>query len=152
MAWSASGIFVTFIEDSFENSAAYNLLSDTFKVALFNDTTAPDKTVTTANRTYDAGVWIQANEVDDGTEWDAGGEPLDTPALTTASNVLKWDAVDTVSGGTSATLAAVFGCLVHDSSVTNEGICFNYFGGTQSVTDGTFTVVWNGAGIFTITV
>ena len=152
MAWSASGIFVTFIEDSFENTKAYALTSDTFKVALFDDTTAPDKTVTTANRTYDAGVWIQANEVDDGTEWDAGGEPLDTPALTTASNVLKWDAVDTVSGGTSATLADVFGCLVHDSTVANEGICFNYFGGTQDVTDGTFTVVWNGSGIFTITV
>jgi hypothetical protein len=30
-------------------------------------------------------------------------------------------------------------------------VCYNYFGGVNSVTDGTFTIVWNASGIFTIT-
>jgi hypothetical protein len=50
----------------------------------------------------------------------------------------------------------VFGCLVYDDTITtpvaDQGLCFNYFGGTQSVTAGTFTVVWSASGIFRITV
>ena len=34
-----------------------------------------------------------------------------------------------------------YGLLVYDTSVTNVGICFNYFG-QQTVNGGTFTVVW----------
>ena len=152
MAFTVSGIFATFLEDALENTAAYDLLGDTFKVALYNNTTAPDKTVTTANRTYGAGVWVVGNEIDDGTEWDAGGEPLDTPLMTTTTNVLKWDATDTVSGGTSFTTTEdAYGCLIHDSTITNEGIVFLYFG-AAGVTDGTFTIVYNGAGIMTLTV
>jgi hypothetical protein len=29
------------------------------------------------------------------------------------------------------------------SPVASQGICFNYFGATQSVTNGTFTIDWN---------
>ena len=48
---------------------------------------------------------------------------------------------------TGATIAAAYGDLVYDNSVTGgtvakQGLCFNYFGGTQSVTSGTFTVQW----------
>jgi hypothetical protein len=35
--------------------------------------------------------------------------------------------------------------------VDSQGISFHSFGGTQSVTDGTFTVNFHGSGIFTIT-
>jgi hypothetical protein len=38
---------------------------------------------------------------------------------------------DTISGGT----------------VADQGVCFSYFGGAQSVTSGTFTIVWDPAGI-----
>ena len=34
MAWSASKIFMAFLEDVFENTTAMDLNSDTFKVAL----------------------------------------------------------------------------------------------------------------------
>ncbi len=151
MAWSASKIFVSFIEDALENTAAYALASDSFKVALYSDSITPDNTVATANTIYNAGQWATAQEKYDGTEWDQAGEPLSTPTFAPTAAVLKFDGVDTVSGGTSATLAAVFGCLVYDTTVASKGVCYNYFGGTNSVTDGTFTVVWAGTGIFTIT-
>src|SRR5687768_8647791 len=152
MAWSASKIFMAFVEDAFENTAALDLNSDTFKAALYDNDITPDQTVATANTVYNAGQWTAAgNEVADGTEWDAGGVPLNGVTSSFTSNVYKFDASDTPSGGSSATLANVFGCLVYDDTVGDQGVCYNYFGGTNSVTDGTFTIVWNAAGIFALT-
>ena len=152
MAWSASKIFVTLVEDSLENTAAYDLNLDTFKAALYDNDITPDNTVSTANRAYNAGQWTAAgNEVSDGTEWDAGGEPLTGVTSATAAAVYTFDADNTPSGGSSATLANVYGCLVYDDTVGDSGVCYNYFGGTNSVTDGTFTIVWNASGIFTLT-
>jgi hypothetical protein len=154
MAWSASKIFVTFMEDVLENTAAYDLgiTPDSFKAALYDNDITPDNTVSTANRAFNAGQWASAgNEVFDGAEWATGGVVLANPTSTTAAAVYKFDADDTVSTGSSATLAAVFGCLVYDDTVGDSGVCYNYFGGTNSVTDGTFTIVWNSAGIFTLT-
>jgi hypothetical protein len=152
MAWTNSKIFVSFIEDALENTAALDLNSDTFKAALYDNDITPDQTAATANTLYNAGQWTAAgNEVADGTEWDAGGEPLTGVTFAPTANVLKFDATDTPSGGTSATLANVFGCLVYDDTVLDQGVCYNYFGGTNSVTDGTFTIIWNAAGIFTLT-
>ena len=153
MAWSASKIFMAFIEDSFERTIAYDLNADSFKVALYDNDITPDQTVTSANTAYNAGQWTAAgNEVSDGAEWPATGEVLDNPTSTRSSNVYTFDADNTVSTGTSATLANVYGCLVYDDTVAaDNGVCYNYFGGVNSVTDGTFTVVWNASGIFTIT-
>lgn len=156
MAWSNSKIFMAFLEDVLENTTAMDLNSDTFKAALYDNDITPDQTVTSANTAYNAGQWTAAgNEVADGTEWDAGGEPLTSVTSTRASNVFTFDAADTPSGGSSATLANVYGCLVYDDTiaapVADQGVCFNYFGGVNSVTDGTFTIVWNASGIFTIT-
>ena len=152
MAWSNSKIFMAFVEDALENTAALALDTDIPKVALYDNDITPDQTVSTANSLYNAGVWTSAgNEVSDGAEWPVGGEVLDNPTSTRASNVYTYDADNTVSTGTSATLAAVFGCLVYDDTVGDQGICYNYFGGTNSVTDGTFTVVWHTSGIFTLT-
>jgi hypothetical protein len=36
--------------------------------------------------------------------------------------------------------------------VADQGLCFLWFGGAQSVTAGTFSVVFNAAGIVTATV
>jgi hypothetical protein len=153
VAWSNSKIFMAFIEDSFERTIAYDMNADTFKVALYDNDITPDQTVASASTAYNAGQWASAgNEVADGAEWPAGGETLDNPTSTRASNVYTFDADNTVSTGTSATLANVFGCLVYDDTVAGDnGVCYNYFGGTNSVTDGTFTVVWNASGILTVT-
>jgi hypothetical protein len=152
MAWTESKIFVAYIEDSLENTAALDLNSDTFKAALYDNDITPSQTAATASTLYNAGQWTAAgNEVADGTEWDAGGEPLTGVTFAPTAAVLKFDATDTPSGGSSATLANVYGCLVYDDTVGDQGVCYNYFGGVNSVTDGTFTIVWNSSGIFTIT-
>ena len=112
--------------------------------------------VTAANTAYNAGQWASAQEVDDGTNWDAGGEPLTSVTSVHSAGVWTFDAADTSQGGASTTLASVFGCLVYDDTITtpvaDQGACYNYFGGTQSVTAGTFTIVWNASGIAAIDV
>ena len=156
MAWSNSKIFMAFIEDVLENTTAMDVNSDTLKAALYDNDITPSQTAASASTAYNTGQWTASgNEVADGTEWDAGGEPITGVTSGFSSNVYTLDGADTPSGGTSATLANVFGCLVLDdtiaSPVAKQGLCYNYFGGTNSVTDGQFTIVWNAAGIFTLT-
>ena len=154
MAWSASKLFVSTVEDALENTTALDLNADTFKVSLYDNTITPDQTVASANTAYGAGVFA-TGEVSDTTEWAAGGQALDSVTFAPTANVLKFDAADEVSAGTSATLANVYGCLIYDDTLTtpvaDQGLCFLYFGGANSVTDGTFTVVFNASGIFTLT-
>lgn len=155
MAFATSGVFGALIEDSLEQTTLMALDTDAFKVALFNNTTVPDEDAVSAATAYLGGTWTTANEVDDGTNWDAGGEPLVTPTSTRAAGVYTFDGENTVQGGANTTLAAVFGCLVYDdtiaSPVVDQGLCYNDFGGTQSVTAGDFTIQWHANGIFTIT-
>ena len=101
MAWSASKIFVAFIEDCLENTTAMDIDSHTFKAALYDNDITPDQTVASANTAYNAGQWTASgNEVADGTEWDAGGEPLTTVTFAPTAATLKFDADNTPSGGT----------------------------------------------------
>jgi hypothetical protein len=136
------------------NTTAIDLNTDaSIKAALFDDTPTPDQTVASASTAFGAGVWA-ANEVFDAAEWATGGVALASVTSTFSTNVYTFDAANTASGA-SATLAAVFGCLVYDDTiatpVADQGICYNYFGGTNSVTDGTFTIIWNASGIAALT-
>jgi hypothetical protein len=157
MAFSTSGVFGALIEDTLENTTAMDLNADSFKVALYNNTGTPDVDDPSADTAYAAAgsPWVVANEVDDTTNWDTGGEPLVTPTSTRATGVYTFDGVDTVQGGANTTLASVYGCLVYDDTITtpvaDQGLCFNDFGGVQSVTSGDFTIQWHTNGIFTIT-
>jgi hypothetical protein len=154
MAWSASKINMAWIEDTWENTAALDTDSDTFKCALFNNSITPDQTVTAANSAYNVGQWATANEVYESGQWAQGGVALTGVSSSRASNVFTIDATDTASGS-AADLANVYGCLIYDdtiaSPVADQGLCFLYFGGANSVTNGTFTVVYNVAGICSIT-
>jgi len=155
MAWSNSKIFTATITDVLNNTTAIDGNADTFKAALYDNTITPDQTVASASTAYNAGQWVTAGEVDDGTNWDAGGEPLTSVTSTFSSNVYTFDAANTPQGGATCTLADVYGCLVYDDTiaapVADQGMCFNYFGGVNSVTAGTFTIVWNASGIFALT-
>jgi hypothetical protein len=155
MAWSASKIFMATLEDMFENTTAVDLNSDTFKAALYDNDITPDQTVTSANTAYDVGQWTALNnEVISTGEWDTGGVALASVTSSFTSNVYTFDAADTASGA-GATISGAFGCLVYDDTiatpVANQGLCYNYFGGTQSVTGGLFTIVWNASGILAVT-
>jgi hypothetical protein len=155
MAWSASKIFVATLEDVHEQTAAsFDVNTDTFKAALYDNDITPDQTVASANTAYAAGQWVSAsNEVFEAGQWAQAGVALSITSSFT-SNVYTIDSTDTASGS-AADLAAVFGCLVYNDSITtpvaDQGLCYNYFGGSNSVVNGTFTVVWNAAGVMAYT-
>src|SRR5262245_46601770 len=159
MAWSASAIFREFITDALANAVAYDLSGtpDTFTAALYNNSITPDKDSALTGYNEGSSQWVTANEVIDttggGTDWPAGGVNLASPALTNPSTgVVMWDANDTASGAT-ADISNAFGCLVYDNTLAGDpGISYNYFGGANSVTNGTFTIVWHANGVLRITV
>lgn len=153
MAWSTGGshVFQQFLEDCVLNDAAFDLTVDSFKAALYNNSITPDHNVSAANSTYNAGQWVTANEVFETGQWASGGATLAGLSVSVATaGVVFWDATDTASGS-AADLASVYGCLVYDVTATNRGVCFNYFGGGNSVVNGTFTIVWNTNGIWRAT-
>lgn len=155
MAWTNSKIFRACVADVFDNTTALDLGADVPKVALYGTTPTPDQNVTSANSAYNVAQWVTANEVFQAGQWAQGGVALASTVLNSGTNgIVFYDATDTASGA-AATLAAVFGCLVYDDTLTtpvaDQGVCYNYFGGSQSVTAGTFTVVWNANGIWRAT-
>ena len=156
MAWSNSKIFRSMLADALGNVAAFDLDADSLKVALYDNDITPDANVTAANTAYNAGQWASAlNEVFEAITWPQGGVALTGQVLNSAtSDVIFLDANDTASGS-GADLANVFGCLVYDDTlaapVADQGVSFNYFGGGNSVVNGTFTVVWNVLGILRYT-
>lgn len=164
MSWTTntpnSRIFQAFVTDMCGNTAAFDLSGtpDTFKNALMNNTGTPDATVAAASTAYNTGQWTAASqEVAQASHWPVGGQPLVSPAISNPSaGVIMFDATDTASIDAATTLAAVFGCLIYDDTLTtpvaDQGVCYLYFGGTQSVTNGTFTVVYAANGLFRITV
>lgn len=139
--------------------AAYaGLGADTVNVALYNNTGTPDKDAALTSTGFNTGQWVTSNEVTDATNWVSGGRSLASKTLTSpTTGVAMFDAAD-LAGGGNVTLSGVMGCLVYDNTITagtggiaKQGVCFNYFGGAQSVTAGTFTIVWNANGIYRIT-
>jgi len=159
MAWTNSRIFAQTILDILDGTTAIDLDSataDDYKCALYNSTTAPDNTVAAAQTAYAVGQWVVGNEQTSGADWATGGEAIVLPDLTKASAVITWDDDGTnVVSGSNTTVAGVEGCLCYSeviaTPVANQGICYNYFGGPQGVTGGTFTVQWAATGIFTLT-
>lgn len=159
MAWSASAIFrewpITILQAA--GTSFTGLDSDTVKVSLHNNSITPDKDAAVASTGFNTGQWSTTNEVVDATNWVSGGRALASKTFTTPSTgVAMFDAAD-LAGGGAVTLANVYGCLVYDDTISggtvaDQGVCFNYFGGAQSVTAGSFTVVWNSSGILRLTV
>ena len=162
MAWSASGIFREFVVGPcFQASGTgwTGLDSDTIKLANYGNTGTPDKDAAVGLTGYAAATsaWVTGNEVVDATNWPAGGLALASKTVTTpSSGVIMFDAADRAGSG-NVTLSGVFGGLVYDDTITagtvaDQGVCYLYYGGSQSVTAGTFTVVFSANGIMRITV
>ena len=154
MAWTDSRVFAAMLTDALAGTAAFDLNSDTLKAALYDNAITPDQTVTSANTAYDVGQWASANEVSDGTNWDAAGEPLTSVTVSHATGVMTMDAADLQQGGASCTLADVHGCLIYDDTlaapVADQGVCYIYFGGVNGVSSGNFVIQWSGSGIMTL--
>jgi hypothetical protein len=150
MAWTQSRIFSAYVTDALNNTAALANGTNTFKAALFDNTITPSQSVATASSLYGAGVWASGGVLD-ASGWPAVGRDLVTPASTFTSNVYTFDAVDTASANSTTTLTNAYGTLVYNDTVGDQGLCYNYFGGANSVTSGTFTIVWNASGILALT-
>lgn len=141
---------------------ANGLSADVVNVALFNNTPSPDASAAVGSTGFNTGQWTLANQVTDATNWVSGGRALASKTYTvlvagsqTTASAVSFDAAD-LAGGGNVTLTNAFGCLVYDNTITAgtvsaQGMCFNYFGGAQSVTAGTFTIVWDATGVFKIT-
>lgn len=155
MAWTNSKIFVSYIIGSANRTLLFDVDTDVVKAALYDTNSVPSNTVSAANSAYLVDQWVVGREVSHVAHWAVGGQTIagitvTQPGATTTAMI---DGNDTASVDSATTLAAVFGCLVYDSTIAAvNGVCYNYFGGTQSVTSGSFTIVWNASGIASISV
>lgn len=122
-----------------------SLSADTINCALFGSAVTPDRTAAVASTGYNTGTWTTGNEAS-GTGYTAGGSALGSKAfaIDTGSSSICFTAAN--PSWTTVTVTAS-GDLVYDNTITagtvaKQGLCYNYFGGSQSVTAGTFTINW----------
>ena len=119
-------------------SKIVDLVNDTIKVLLLNNSH-------TFTSTHNVLSDVNANEIS-GTGYTAGGAALANKTVTQGASA-KLDA-DDVSWN-SATLTAYHAAL-YDVTASNNLICSIDFGGAITITSGTFTLVWDSAGIITL--
>lgn len=162
MAWTASNVFQEWVKNPLftgvtgapTNYTGY--ATDAFKCALFAGGITPDRNAAVGSTGYNTGVWVTGNEKTGSSEWVAGGRTLASKTNAASAGTITLDAAD-LTGVASITMTNVEGCLIYDDAITavtvaDQGMCFLWFGGVQQVTAGTFSVVFNAAGIVTATV
>lgn len=133
----ASGIYNIFKADLMNKEL--DLEADTIKVALYNNSASFSATDTD---------YANTNELSTTGGYTQGGAALASKAVT-AGATTKWDAADLA--WTSATFTAYFAKIYDDTHASNHLICCIDFGGAKTVSAGTFTIVWDAAGIITLT-
>jgi hypothetical protein len=155
MAWTDSHVFREWVLGPMLQADATGytgLDSDSVKVALFDNTVTPDKDAAVTSTGYNSGTWTAAREVSGGANWPSTGLALSGKTVSSpGSGLAMFDANDLPASGT-VTLSNAYGCLVYDDTISggtvaDQGICFLYFGGAQSVVSGSFTCVWSSNGI-----
>jgi len=133
----ASGIYNRFKANLMNK--VVDLEADTIKVMLLNNSHS-------FTATHNVIGDVNSHQIT-GTGYTAGGATLASKADTQASTT-KWDAADTA--WTSASFTAYHAVIWDDTIATDDLICSFDFGGAQTVTSGTFTIVWNANGIITL--
>jgi hypothetical protein len=171
MAWTASGMFTVTMADLLVGTIANTTFdldaSSAFKVALYDNDITPNYEVAASAAMYGAGgIWTATGD-QTGTsgsqiyhtgQWAQGGVVLATTAVTRpGSGVVMWDSSGDPASGSAATMSNIYGGLIYCDALTtpvvDQAILAVYFGGTgYSVTNGTFTIQWNGSGIFRLTI
>lgn len=120
--------------------------SDTIKVALLSSSYTPNQD------TDDYWNDVSAYEVT-GTGYTAGGATLanKSVAYTSGTNTTKFDADDV--SWTSSTITARYAVIYDSTGTASTSALIGYvdFGSNQSSSSGTFSIVWDSAGIFTTT-
>jgi hypothetical protein len=127
----------------------FDLDTHVWKVALCTSTFTP--TAAFAGTSTDARYADLTGEVV-GTGYTAGGATLASVTVVESSGTLTFDAADI--SWTSSTFSAKW-AVIYSNTDTNKGI-LGYFdietgnGSGLSPANGTFSIVWNAAGIFTL--
>jgi len=160
MAWTDSRVKRSMITDHFAGTAVFdfNAPSDTYRLPLFNNTVVPDKDATSANSAYNAGTWLIAQEVIDtlNTNWIAKGPAITTMTVTNPGAGIMMVDCDDIAAAGNVTLNTFFGAAPFNDTkttpVADPIVCFNYFGGTQTVTNNLFTAQVSTLGLFRGTV
>lgn len=149
---TVSGMYaVNFMKVFDATQLAMALLADTVKIAMYNNTIAAMSYYADVAQTA---APYNANEAS-GTGYTAGGYTLANKTITQSPNgtMMIDNTVDPNWSITGSFAAAVFGAVVHDTTISANGlICAIYFGsGTgYNVTNGTFTIQFNSLGIATL--
>ena len=81
-----------------------------------------------------------------GTNYSAGGQNLDSAAITTSGTTALVDFADEVFSNVTTSAA---GCIIYNSSASNKAIAGIDFGGTVSATAGDLTIEFPAAGAST---
>lgn len=123
-----------------------NWSTDTIKIMLCTSTYVPNQDT----HIYKSDV---TNEVV-GTGYIAGGATLasKTATYTPATNVLAFDAADAIWA--SSIITARYAVIYDDTTVATTSPLIGYvdFGADQISSNGNFTITWDAAGIFKVTV
>jgi hypothetical protein len=144
MPFPASTFFGAALSDSFRRTVALDWDSDTFKVALFNNSMDGSSTFNknTDAGTYNSGLWVNTNEVSSA-NYTAGGQNLTTPSVTVSGGKLVWGEANASMAWSNVTFTAR-GALVYDDTVApKRGVVAINFGADVPVTAGTFTITWD---------
>lgn len=122
---------------------------DTCKFLLFGNSTTPANTVSTKTHASYKGTgstWSTAHEVATGSGYTQGGKTL---TLAVAQSTTHAKVTATSLSWTSASFTA-YGGAADDTTITGTTpliVCYNSFGGAQTVTSGTFTVTFSATGL-----
>jgi hypothetical protein len=113
----------------------HSLTADTIKVALIK--VSPTGTYGAASTNY-SNITGNSDEVS-GTGYTAGGNTLSGGAVAISGTTAFADWADT--SWTSATISTT-ACMIYNSTASNKAISTHDFGGTQTVSAGTLTLVF----------
>lgn len=150
MAWTNSKMFTQYFVGTMNRTLLYDIDTDTMKAALYGSIT-PDNTAAAGSIGYNTGQWVVGGEVSHVAHWSVGGQTIASLTVVGSGTTVTVDATDTASTDSATTLAANYGCLVYDDTIAGKnGLCYNYFGGVQQVTSGSYTIVWNASGIASV--
>ena len=127
-------LFTKFHEGTLDGDYALDTASDTYVCLLDSTASAPSLSLTTYSEL--------TNELPTASGYTVGGELIGNPTVDSAG---VFDG-DDVTWGPGATFASRYG-VIYKHSATQYLIGYIDFESLQTVTNGTFTIQWNLAGI-----
>lgn len=138
-------------EKAAKSGVGFNLTSDTLKLGIVNNTTAPS--VSTNDPRWGAGgtTDFSANQVATGTAY-TGPITLSSVTYNRSNGVVTLDAADiTVAQDASGFTNGYYGIIYDDTVAGKYAIGFIDLGGPVSIQGGALNITWNASGILTET-